>query len=79
MPDVIDSEDLTVIIFTGFLSPLPRLAVHFFFICSGMLICILSCIFKSPIVALTQCECDPCNEPCRMSYMCLKTEKALKF
>jgi len=83
MPVVIDSEDLTVMIFTGFpISPPPsifRLLHQFLFICSGMLVCILSCISKSPIVALPQCECDPGKETCRMSYMCLKTEKAVKF
>ena len=36
-------------------------------------------MFKSPIVALPQCECVPGKETCRMSYMCLKTEKAVKF
>jgi len=52
---------------------------EFLFICSGMLVCILSYIFKSPVVVLSQCECDPGKETCRMSYVCLKTEKAVKF
>jgi len=86
MPDVMDSDDLTVIIFTGFHfffggggSSSFSSFQEFLFICSGMLVCILSCIFKSPVVVLSQCECDPGKETCRMSYVCLKTEKAVKF
>jgi len=80
MPDVMDSEDLTVIICTGFQIYLFIFLgggssfssfQEFLFICSGTLVCILSYIFKSPVVVLSQCECDPGKETCRMSYICV--------
>jgi len=39
MPDVIDSEDLTVIIFTGFQPPSPAVLAHYTSSCSYVLAC----------------------------------------